>query len=316
MSSRTPSSASAATSASGGSGGLRSLLNDLNTSAGALAALGAALDARASGRPLAPSLGAPVRGVLDALGASEAVEQLESAELRVLLAEIRVFAASHARFEAPLSPGTGWAPPSPELIQAAGDASAGLPRTIERVVAPRLDGLAARLDAFGGRFLDVGAGAAALSIEMARQWPRLAIVGIEPWAPALELAHANVSAAGLAERIELRATCGERLTDDASYDLAWIPSLFIPAPVLPTVFERVARSLRPGGWLLLPVLRAEPGSLTSSVVRLRSALWGGSAPTLAEASVRLSTLGLTDMQSFASAPSSTTGLLAARRGEG
>jgi precorrin-6B methylase 2 len=296
-----------------GSAALRSLVNDLNTSAGALAALAAAFNARASGRPLAPNLERAVHGVLDVLGVRVASEQLPLAELRAVLAEIHVYAASHQQLAAPELPASGWTPASAELIQAAGDVSAGLPRVLERLVVPQLDGLAERLRAPGSRFLDVGAGAGALSIQMARTWPELAIVGIEPWAPALELARASVRAAGLERRIELRAASGEGLADEASFDLGWIPSLFIAEPVLEAVLARVHRALRPGAWLILPVLRAEAASLAASVVRLRAALWGGSAPSVGEAAARSAAAGFVDLQSFSSAPSSTTGLLAVRR---
>jgi precorrin-6B methylase 2 len=296
-----------------GSAALRSLLNDLNTSAGALAALTAALNARASGCPLAPNVEQAVQGVLDVLGVRLASEQLPLAELRATLAEIQVYAASHQQLTAPELAASGWTPGSAQLIQAAGDVSAGLPRVLEQLVVPRLEGLAERLRSPGGRFLDVGAGAGALSIQMARTWPELAIVGIEPWAPALELARASVRAAGLDRRIELRAASGEGLTDEAGYDLGWIPSLFIAQSLLDAVLARVNRALRPGAWLILPVLRAEAASLAASVVRLRAALWGGSAPSLGEATARLAAAGFVDLQSFSSAPSSTTGLLAGRR---
>lgn len=292
---------------------LRSLTNELNTSAGALAALAATLAARVTGRPLPAHLAPAAHGVLDALGVRAPIEQLPLAELRATLAEIEVYAASHRQLTAADPPGAGWTPASAELIQAAGDASAGLPRRLERLVVPRLEGLSEQLRAPGARFLDVGAGAGALSLEMARIWPALAIVGIEPWAPALDLARANVRAAGLTARIELRATSGEHLDDEARYDLAWIPSLFIAEPLLDVVLERVTRALRRGAWLILPVLRAEARSLAASLLRLRAALWGGSAPTAAEATARLSAAGLIDVQSFSSGPTSTTGLLAGRK---
>lgn len=63
----------------------------------------------------------------------------------------------------------------------------------------------------------------------------------------------------------------------------------------------------------MPALRVDPGSLAGSVVRLRSALWGGGAPTLAQAAALLASAGFVDLQSFASAPTSTTGLVAARK---
>jgi len=291
---------------------LRSLLNELNTSAGALAGLTAALEARAAGHPLAPGLAAAVQAVLDALGVRDALAALAPAELRPLLAELRVFAASHRQLAALRPPEPGWAPACPVLIQAAGDVSAGLPFFLERSVVPQLAGLAERLATRGARFLDIGAGAGALSIQMARTWPELAVVALEPWGPALDLARANVQAAGLCERIELRAERAEALAERAGYDLAWVPSLFVDEAAFAIVLERVRRALRGGGWLILPVLRGEADTLGARVVRLRAALWGGCAPTLGEATARLQAAGFGDLASFATSPSSTTGLLAAR----
>lgn len=251
---------------------LRALLNELTMSAGALAALGAALEARAAGHALAPGLAAAVHGVLDALGVRGALGTLAPGELRPLLGELRVFAACHRQLAAPRPPEPGWAPACPALIQAAGDVSVGLPGFLERAIVPRLAGLAERLAMPGARFLDVGAGAGALSIQMARTWPELAVVGVEPWAPALDVARANVQAAGLSERIELRAESAQQLADRARYDLAWIPSFFVPEPVLDRVIERVRRALRAGAWLIVPALRAEPDTLAGSVALASDAL--------------------------------------------
>jgi precorrin-6B methylase 2 len=293
---------------------LRVLLDDLNTSAGALAALTAAFGARAAGHALPPSLAAAVDGVLETLGVRESIATLPLGELRPQLPERQVFAASHRQLGALRPPEPGWAPACPALIQAAGDVSAGLPRFLERAVVPRLAGLAERLGTRGARFLDIGTGAGALSIQMARTWPELAIVGVEPWGPALDLARANVQAAGLRERIDLRAERAEELMDFGSYDLAWLPSFFVAEPMFEPILERLRRALRAGAWLILPVLRADPATLAARVTRLRAALWGGSAPTLADAAARLAAAGFIDLSIFASSPHGTTALLAARAG--
>ena len=39
---------------------------------------------------------------------------------------------------------------------------------------------------------------------MVRQWPSLRVVGIDPWAASLAIAHCNVQDAGLTPQIELR----------------------------------------------------------------------------------------------------------------
>jgi SAM-dependent methyltransferase len=295
-------------------GPLRQLLNELHTAAGALAGLSAELEARAAGRALEPGLAPAVHDLLEALGVRGSLEELAPAELRSMLAEVRVLAASHRQLSAPVPAEPGWAPACSALIQAAGDVSSGLPRLLERTIVPALAGLGARLGARGARFLDIGAGAGVLSIEMARTWPELAVVGVEPWAPALELAQANVLAAGLQARIELRAQRAESLADEASYDLAWLPSFFVPPVAMGAILARVRRALRDGGWLILPVSRTGADTRGGSVLRLRAALWGGSALSLADAADRLAAAGFGDLHSFASSRASPTALLAARAG--
>ena len=117
-------------------------------------------------------------------------------------------------------------------------------------LAPGLDGLVQRLSSPDGRFLDVGVGVAILSIEMCRVWPDLQVVGIDPWAPSLALARDNVKAAGLGARIELREQAVQDLSDRHGFDLAWIPSIFIPGQAIPEGLARVQRALRPGGSVL------------------------------------------------------------------
>lgn len=68
----------------------------------------------------------------------------------------------------------------------------------------RLPDLGGRLAAPGARFLDIGTGAGWFAIAMARSHPNLTVVGIDIFAPALDLGHANVQEQGLADRVELR----------------------------------------------------------------------------------------------------------------
>src|SRR4051812_22855649 len=119
-------------------------------------------------------------------------------------------------------------------------------------------------------FLDVGVGVAGLSIEMARLFPALQIVGVDPWAPSVALARENVHHAGLASRIELREQAGEALPDRDAFDLIWIPSAFIPASVIPTILERALSALRPGGWLLFAMANPGASSLAAGLTRLRT----------------------------------------------
>ncbi len=144
----------------------------------------------------------------------------------------------------------GWSHADPRILHGQGAASATLVPVLCDVILPDLDGLADRLDRPGAAFLDVGVGVAALSIAMCRTWPRLHVVGVDPFDAALELARCNVNDAGLGGRIELRAMGAENLHDVDAFDLVWFSLPFVPDLVLDAALAVACRSLRPGGWLL------------------------------------------------------------------
>jgi SAM-dependent methyltransferase len=292
---------------------LRELVARLGASADALAALASAMDARASGAPLEATISARVGDVLDALGARRAIEEAGPEELRPLLGEIRTFTLTNAKLLFAESRAAGWTHGEAALLEAAGDVSAAVPRMLEGAIARELDGLAARLAGPDARFLDVGVGVAAMSVEMARRWPSLRVVGIDPWAPALEQARARVRAAGLEQRIDLRLQAGQDLEDREAFDLAWIPSLFVPASVLPAVVARVRAALRPGGWLLFPVVRPGSDPLRAALVRLRVAMFGGLDTTPGEAEALLRAQGLTSVRTLPNPPASAAAMIVARR---
>ena len=154
---------------------------------------------------------------------------------------------------------------------------------MQRFLVPALGGdIAARLDGEGASFLDVGSGVAALSVAMCRVWPALRVVGVDPWEPALALARGHVAAAGLADRIELRAATAETLSDTAAFDLAWVPTFFIPATVLDDVVERVHAALRAGGGVILGMYARPDNPVAAAVADLRTVRQGGTMCTPAE----------------------------------
>jgi hypothetical protein len=67
-------------------GAFRELITRLSLSAGALTAVGVAIDAKVTGDSLEPEIQLHVDGVLDALGARDAIKELGAAELRPVLA--------------------------------------------------------------------------------------------------------------------------------------------------------------------------------------------------------------------------------------
>lgn len=291
---------------------LRDLVARLNLSAGALAALGAAIDCQASGKALDPAIQPHVDAVVDALGARELMAGLSAAELQPVLAEIRLTVLQGVGLLYAETRGSGWAHTDPHVLEAAGETSAGFAVALKGQIAPRLTGLCERLEA-GGAFLDVGVGVAGLSIAMARLWPSLRVVGIDRWAPSLNIARESVRANALAERIELRQQTAEELLDVDAFDLAWVPTAFIPDGAVPVIIERVHRALRPGGWILLASVNPGSDPLAGSFARLRTANFGGALFSSTDVQLILNRAGFVDVQILPGPPSAPVAMIAGRR---
>ena len=292
---------------------LSEIVTSLHKASNALAALGAAIDARASQRALDPKLAVHIEPILGSLGANAALERATPIELATLLGELRTYALTNTKLLFAASRRGGWTHPEAELLEAAGEVSRGIPHRLKNTLAQQLSGLSERLQRRGAAFLDVGVGVAAMSVEMAQLWPGLRVVGVDPWAPALALARARVDAAGVGDRIELREQRAETLEDFDVFDLAWIPSLFVPEVTLPEVVRRVERALRPGGWLLVPTIRASPDRLATSLLRLRTAMFGGTVTTADQIESLLRLRGFSETRIVSGGPTSPSALVVGRR---
>jgi SAM-dependent methyltransferase len=264
-----------------------------------------------TGKPFDSEIQPHVDAALDALEARELLDGLSPLELRPVLAEIRLTMLQGARLLEGM-PEPGGAYTDPDILLAVGGASAGFAAALKRVIAPRLPGLSERLEA-SGSFLDVGVGVAGLSIALARLWPTLRVVGVDPWAPSLDIARETVLAAALTDRIELRLQAAEDLTDVDSFDLAWIPSAFIPDRSITSVARRVYSALRPDGWLLFAMINPGSDPLASSLARLRTTIWGGALLTPSEAQTMLERIGYVAVQTLPAPPSATVAMIAGRR---
>lgn len=279
---------------------VRDLLMRLSASTRAIAALGLALDERVKGAPLDPAIKTEIDHVLAALGASEMLDEINPAELKPVLAEIRMTLLQSAKLLlSPTSP--GWTHSEIDILQSTGEFSAGFPLSLKQTMA-RHEGLAKRLESPDAAFLDVGVGVGGISIAMARAWPMLRVVGIDPWRPSLDIAHENVKTAGLHTRIELREQTAQGLSDAKAFDLAFFPSFFIAEAVIGTALERVYHALRPGGWISFVIQNPGPDPLTASLARLRTVLWGGHPWTPGEAESLLNQAGYVQVQTLPSGP--------------
>jgi precorrin-6B methylase 2 len=283
---------------------LREIVSGLHTSANALAALGAALDARTRGAPLSAELDSHVASVVRALGI-EGLDDMTPPELQSMLGEIRTFTLTNAKLLFAATRGSGWSHTEREILEAAGDVSVGFPHSLKSTLAPALEGLAERLSQPDAAFLDVGTGTGAMALEMTRVWPSLRVVGIDRSAAALALARERVLAAGRTDRIEL--------PDRGRFDLAWIPGVFVPGGAIASVLERVHRALRPGGWLLFPIMQAAGTDLPAALAGLRIAMFGGTSTTCAAAEQLLRAHGFAEVHALPRPENAVSAMLVGRR---
>jgi precorrin-6B methylase 2 len=292
---------------------IRDLIARLGTSANALLAVGLALQARIDRPPTDAALTGRIADVLEVLGVHDIIDALSEADSAMLLAGIRTDLFTAATALRGTSPVSGWTHVKADLLQSAGDVSAGFPRLLMTRIAPQLEGLGERLASPDGAFLDVGVGVAALSIAMVRQWPQLRVVGVDPWGPAIMVGRRNVQSAGLAGQIDLREASAEELSELGAFDLAWIPSLFIPQRSITRIVERVVRSLRPGGWLLFAAMNPDSEPLAAAINSFRATLWGGSVLDADAVGALLTNSGLVDVRVLPGPPAATIAFAAGRR---
>jgi SAM-dependent methyltransferase len=292
---------------------LRDYVNRHLGSTTVLAVIGVWLDAQLTATPLDPALQARIDEVLDSVGLAGMTKGVSAADLKRILAEIRFNVLLDAKLLSHPIRSLAWTHDDTEILQAGGEVSAGFADALTQAIVPGLDGLSQQLGSPDGSFLDVGVGVAGLSIAMVRLWPSLNVVGIDPWVPALALARENVRRAGLTDRIQLRQQMVENLSDTAAFDLAWVPSAFIPATVIPRACEQVHRALRPGGWLLFAMANPGTDPVTAPLVRLRTVLWGGSPMAVDQVETLLRQTGFVGVRTLPSPPGAIVALVAARR---
>lgn len=279
----------------------------LQTSAEALAALGAELRLRREGLPVDPNVAARLHDVLrtldPALVNSLSPEQEETALVMVQSAFGQALDLMSDPARAP-----GWSHADPAILQGQGLGSRRFVRAINAAAAQRPD--LQRMLAEPGAFLDVGTGVGWLAIEAARVWPALRCVGIDVWEPALRLARANLAGTGMEDRVELRTQAVEDLEESELYSLAWLPP-FIPVDVMPAALKIVRRALVPGGWLVVSTLGAMPDSLSQALTALKLARIGTYSWTASEIEDRLRQLSFEQVETYSHTP--TTMIILGRK---
>ena len=265
----------------------------LSTSLEALAALAAHLRVEGEGLPADPR----VRELLDTIAHELLGEDADasSAEVTAVVGMARTLLAQASELVADPARPPGWQHADPSILQGTGRMSMAIAGAIG-AAGRDLGGLAERLAAPGASFLDVGTGTAWLAIALAQAHPQLRVDGIDLHEPALELARANVAAAGLGDRVELRAQDATTLCDDAVYDAVWLPLPFMPREVVVQSLPGAVRALRPGGWLIAGVYAGPPDPLSQLLIDLRTVRSGGHPWRAGEMIAELESHALEDAQ--------------------
>ena len=113
-------------------------------------------------------------------------------------------------------------------------------------VARVLDGL----DLRGCTVLDVGCGAGAITVALARDHGAAKVIGIDVEAPVCAKARTRVATTGLADRIEImEVRPGPFPLADGSIDLVFSKDSIVHIPDKTALAREAFRVLRPGGWL-------------------------------------------------------------------
>jgi len=112
---------------------------------------------------------------------------------------------------------------------------------------PQLVGDLAR----GGRVVDIHCGGGRWLIAMAQRFPALELVGVESEPDSVARARANVAAAGLGDRIEIRHGTVTGLETDGGFNLAYFQYALHQLSDPPAALRSAWAGLEPGGRLLV-----------------------------------------------------------------
>ena len=112
----------------------------------------------------------------------------------------------------------------------------------------------------GGRHLELGCGVGGSALNLLARYPALTVVGVEREPALLEEARCNAAALGLADRVEWRAMDARDLRDEAAFDTAQWSQFFFPAETRATTLSVARRALKPGGYLIMPLLPDPPAT--------------------------------------------------------
>jgi ubiquinone/menaquinone biosynthesis C-methylase UbiE len=122
------------------------------------------------------------------------------------------------------------------------------------VLLPELPELRRRL-LDGGTILEIGCGAGAGLVALARTFPRCTVTGLDPDRTSIALARARIEQAGLSERVHAEEMRGEDLTGEDAFDFIYVQISLHEMDDARVVLENARWALKDGGTLLITEIR-------------------------------------------------------------
>lgn len=122
------------------------------------------------------------------------------------------------------------------------------------VLLPALPELTTRL-ASGGSILEIGCGAGAGLVSLARAFPECGVTGLDSDATSAALARERIEAAGLSERVHAEEMRGEDLTSEDAFDFIYTQISLHEMDDARVVLANARRALKDGGVLLITEIR-------------------------------------------------------------
>jgi SAM-dependent methyltransferase len=195
--------------------------------------------------------------------------------------------------------------PTDRLLVARGmsfDPTSQMATDLARAALEGLPEVVAALDA-GGRVLELGCGIGSRMTALLRAFPRARGVGVELTTDLVEAGRERAARLGVGDRLTYVCADATTYEPDGLFDAVQWSQFFFPRPSRRAALATAWRSLRPGGWISMPVVwDGEPVPPAStldqdlSAERLVLELWDVPLLSTDEVADELRDAGFTDVQ--------------------
>jgi tRNA G46 methylase TrmB len=190
----------------------------------------------------------------------------------------------------------GWRPFDAEVVRSQAQLSLQMSLAMARPMKEAWPEIGVLFERDGAIHVDVGVGGAGGAIGMAKAFPKLRIVGIDPLPAALVEARANVAAHGMQNRIELRSQRGDELTEVNHFDTAFVPAKFFDDAAFSATLHTLAKALKQDGAIITAAWRDVGEPKATALSKLRCEMWGAGPRTTEQVTTMLNAAGFREVR--------------------